>query len=152
MTDAVLAGLLLGAAAALKPPNLLVARRRRRSRTSWRARWREGLALSASAIVPALLVLLLWKVRGLGEIPAFALEQAQLAAGSGRWQSTSELDRYLDLDFDHWREQMDQLREFFWSARRRAVGADRRARRGAARAARRDRRAARRLARRRSSS
>ena len=28
-----------------------------------------------------------------------------------------DLDRYVELDVDHWRTQMDQLREFFWSAR-----------------------------------
>ena len=30
---------------------------------------------------------------------------------------TVDLDRYLELDFDHWLRQMDYLREFFWSAR-----------------------------------
>ena len=79
-------------------------------------RWREGLACGA-AIVPALLVLLLWKVRGLGEIPAFALDQARLAAGSAPPVAALQLDRYFDLDFEHWRQQMGQLREFFWSAR-----------------------------------
>jgi len=28
-----------------------------------------------------------------------------------------KLDRYFDLDFNHWRTQMDALREFFWSQR-----------------------------------
>jgi hypothetical protein len=113
--DAVMAGLLLGAAAALKPPNLLVvagvglayvvARRRR-----------EGLACGA-AIVPALLVLLFWKVRGLGDVPLFALDQARLAAGSVPPVGAVNLNRYFDLDLEHWRTQMGQLREFFWSAR-----------------------------------
>ena len=67
--------------------------------------------------LPALLVLSFWKEKGLGEIPAFALEQAQLAAGSGPLAVDFQFDRYLELDFDHWRLQMDQLREFFWSAR-----------------------------------
>ena len=69
------------------------------------------------AIVPALLVLLLWKVRGLGQVPAFALEQAQVAAGPSPLALDLNLDRYLDLDFEHWRGQMDALREFFWSQR-----------------------------------
>ncbi len=59
----------------------------------------------------------LWKVKGLGEIPAFALEQAHLAAGSLPLAADFRLDRYFELDFEHWRLQMDQLREFFWSAR-----------------------------------
>jgi hypothetical protein len=114
-TDAVLGGLLLGAAAALKPPNLLVAAGVVLAYAVAR-RWREGLACGAAA-VPALLVLLAWKVRGLGEIPAFALEQTRLAAGSGPLALDLGIDRYLDLDLDHWRTQMAQLREFFWSAR-----------------------------------
>jgi hypothetical protein len=113
--DAVLAGLLVGAAGALKPPNLLVAVGVALAYVVAR-RWREGLACGA-AIVPALLVLLLWKVRGLGEIPAFAIEQARLAAGSVPPVAELKLDRYFDLDFEHWREQMGELREFFWSAR-----------------------------------
>jgi hypothetical protein len=113
--DAVLAGLLIGAAAALKPPNLLVVAGVGLAYVVAR-RWREGLACGA-AIVPALLVLLLWKVRGLGEIPAFALDPARLAAASAPPVANLQLDRYFDLDFEHWREQMGQLREFFWSAR-----------------------------------
>ena len=115
MNDAVFAGVLLGAAAALKPPNLLVAAGVALAYVVAR-RWREGAAC-ATAVLPALLVLLAWKVKGLGEIPAFALEQAKLAAGSGPIAADLRIDRYLDLDFHHWRGQMDELREFFWSAR-----------------------------------
>jgi len=113
--DALLAGVLIGAAAGLKPPNLLVAGGAVLAYVVAR-RWREGLACGV-AITPALLVLLLWKVRGLGTVPAFAFEQAHVAAGSGPLALDLKLDRYLDLDFDHWRTQMDQLREFFWSQR-----------------------------------
>ena len=60
VTDAVLAGVLLGAAAALKPPNLLVGVGAALAYVVAR-RWREGIACGA-AIVPALLVLALWKV------------------------------------------------------------------------------------------
>jgi len=79
-------------------------------------RWREGLACGI-AILPALLVLLLWKVRGLGQVPAFALEQTRLAASAHPLAVDLKLDRYFDLDFNHWRTQMDALREFFWSQR-----------------------------------
>jgi hypothetical protein len=115
MTDAVLAGVLIGAAAGLKPPNLLVAAGALLAYAVAR-RWREGLACGM-AIAPALLVLLLWKVRGLGHVPAFALDQARVAAGSGPLALDLRLDRYFDLDLEHWREQMDALREFFWSQR-----------------------------------
>ncbi|HSF61545.1 MAG TPA: hypothetical protein VLA69_07605 [Gaiellaceae bacterium] len=115
LPDAVLAGVLLGAAGALKPPNLLVAFGIALAYVVAR-RWNEIL-VCAGAALPALLVLLMWKYRGLGEVPVLALEQARLAAGSGPLGVSLDLDRYFDLDFDHWRLQMDQLREFFWSAR-----------------------------------
>ena len=116
ISDAVLAGLLAGVAGGLKPPNYLfvigavlaylVARR-----------WREGAAF-AIMIVPSILVLALWKERGLGYIPALSLQHVQLAAGSSSLPGTDvNLDRYIDLDFAHWRQQMGELREFFWSAR-----------------------------------
>jgi hypothetical protein len=111
--DAALAGVLAGAAGGLKPPNYLflagallafaVARR-----------WREGVVFTA-LVVPSVLVLALWKYRGLGEVPALTLEQAHLAAGSGI--PSVDLDRYLELDLDHWRGQMNELREYFWSPR-----------------------------------
>jgi len=113
--DAVLAGLLIGAAAALKPPNLLVAGGAVLAYVIAR-RWREGIACGI-AIAPALLVLLLWKVRGLGEVPAFALDQTRVAAGSGPLALDLRVDRYLNLDVHHFREQLDGFREFFWSER-----------------------------------
>jgi hypothetical protein len=115
VADAALAGLLLGAAGGLKPPNLLfgfgvllaypLARR-----------WREGAAFAA-AVAGGLLLLAFWKQRTLGELPVLALEQARLAAGAPPLALEIDLDRYLDLDIDHWLVQMDALREFFWSAR-----------------------------------
>jgi len=113
--DAVLAGLLLGAAGGLKPPNLLMGVGAALAYLVAR-RWREGLAFGA-AILPSVLVLALWKERGLGRIPAVSLEETRLAAGAGLAAIDLSLDRYLELDVDHWRTQMGQLREFFWSAR-----------------------------------
>jgi len=113
--DAALAGVLIGAAAGLKPPNLLVAAGAVLAYVLAR-RWREGLACMV-AIAPGLLVLLLWKVRGLGQIPAFALDGTHLAAGSHPLAIDAHFNRYLDLNLEHWRKQMDDLREFFWSQR-----------------------------------
>ena len=115
LADPVLAGLLLGAAGGLKPPNLLMGVGAALAYLVAR-RWRKGLAF-AVAIVPSLLVLALWKERGLGRIPAFSLEETRLAAGAGFAAIDLSLDRYLELDVDHWRTQMSELREFFWSAR-----------------------------------
>jgi hypothetical protein len=113
--DAVLAGLLAGAAGGLKPPNYLFLAGAFLAYPLAR-RWRECVAFGL-ALVPGLLVLAYWKWSGLGELPVLALEQARLAAGAGPVALDLDLDRYLDLDLDHWREQMNQLREVFWSAR-----------------------------------
>ena len=43
------------------------------------------------------------------------MDEARVAAGAGL--VALDVDRYIELDLDHWRLQMDQLREFFWSAR-----------------------------------
>jgi hypothetical protein len=113
--DAVLAGLLLGAAAAMKPPNLLMGAGAALAYLAAR-RWRNGVAFGV-AIVPSLLVLALWKERGLGEIPALGLEQTRLAASAATTAVSVDLDRYVDFDLDHWLTQMDALREYFFSAR-----------------------------------
>lgn len=113
VTDAALAGLLLGAAGGMKPPNLLMGAGAALAYLIAR-RWREGVVFGV-AIVPSLLVLVLWKERGLGQLPILSLGEAQLAAGAGL--VALDIDRYIELDFEHWRVQMDHLREFFWSAR-----------------------------------
>jgi hypothetical protein len=113
--DAVLAGLLLGAAAAVKPPNLLLGVGAALAYLVAR-RFRNGIAFGA-AIVPSLLVLAFWKDRGLGGIPVLGLEQTRLAASAATTAISVDLDRYLDFDLDHWLQQMDYMREFFFSAR-----------------------------------
>jgi hypothetical protein len=111
--DVALAGLVAGAAGGLKPPNYLfvagavlaylVARR-----------W-SGSVVFVVALIPSILVVGFWKDRGLGYIPAFALDETRVALGPNiPWLHS---DRYVRLDWQHWREQMDALREFFWSAR-----------------------------------
>ena len=113
LSEAVLAGLLLGAAGGMKPPNLLLGVGAALAYPVAR-RWREGVAFGV-AIVPSLLVLAFWKYRGLDELPVLAVEQVRVAAGSS--VVALDVDRYLELDVDHWRQQMNELREFFWSAR-----------------------------------
>jgi hypothetical protein len=116
MTDAVLAGLVLGAAGAMKPPNLLLGVGAALAYLVAR-RWRDGVAFGL-AIVPSLLLLAWWKEKGLGGLPILTLEEARVAAGSSLTAFSLDIDRYdIELDLDHWLEQMDSLREFFWSAR-----------------------------------
>jgi len=113
VADAALAGLLLGAAGGMKPPNLLMGAGAALAYLVAR-RWREGIVFGA-AVVPSLLVLVLWKERGLGQLPVLSLGEARLAVGTGL--VALDVDRYIELDLEHWRVQMDNLREFFWSAR-----------------------------------
>jgi hypothetical protein len=116
--EALLAGTFAGLALALKPSNalflggpalaFLIARR-----------WREA-ALFAVALAPALVALTVWKAKGLGEVPLFADGEVRLAAGLGDpavASVTSWFDRTVHLDFDTWKQNMSNLREFTWSAR-----------------------------------
>jgi len=117
-SNAALAGLAAGFAIAIKPanvlfllgPTLLVLLARR---------WRLVLPYAAG-LGPPLLLLLLWKVRGLGDLPVFAFEQTRLAAGTtvGATVGASiDIGRYVDLDWANFRSNMAELREFFWSVR-----------------------------------
>ncbi len=115
LPDAVLAGLLLGAAGGMKPPNLLMGIGAALAYLVAR-HWRTGLAFGA-AVVPSVLVIALWKERGLGQLPVLSLEETRLAAHAGVVALSVDLDKYIELDWDHFRTQMDQLREYFWSAR-----------------------------------
>jgi hypothetical protein len=117
--EAVLAGLLVGFAFSVKPSNViffaapvvafLIARRFRQ------------LLYFGAALVPGVLLVVLWKQRGLGTQPLFAaggdgtlaalgipLPSGTLAGGIGR---------YVNIDWDHLRENRDSLREFFWAIR-----------------------------------
>jgi hypothetical protein len=114
-TDAALAGVVLGFATGMKPPNALLGFGAGLAYVSAR-RWRELLVFGA-AVVPGVLVLALWKEKGIGEIPALGLQAAHLAAGTALVAVDIPFSKYFELDVDHWLDQMDQLREFFWSAR-----------------------------------
>jgi hypothetical protein len=111
--DAVAAGLVVGFAFGIKPSNGLflaapvvaaVLARRLRPLLPF------GLAL-----LPALLTLALWKQRGLGSVPAFALEETHLATAAVL--GLPGVDRYVDLDWANLHDNANNLREYFWSAR-----------------------------------
>jgi hypothetical protein len=115
LLDAALAGLLLGAAGGLKPPNLLLGFGAALAYPIAR-RWREAAAFGG-ALVMGLLMLAFWKQRALGTLPVFALQEVRLAAGATPMALDLNIHRYVQLDLDHWRLQMAQLREFFFSPR-----------------------------------
>jgi hypothetical protein len=114
--EAVLAGTFAGVALALKPANVvflagpalafLLARR-----------WRHAI-LFAVALAPALVALTIWKEKGLGQVPLFAQSTVTLAAGLGDpVLAESWFEKTVHLDFDSWKHNMSNLREFTWSAR-----------------------------------
>ena len=113
LSNAALAGLAAGIAVGIKPSNaiflagpaLLVLLSRR---------WRLALPYAAG-VAPAVLLLALWKLRGLGTLPLFSLEETRVAAGDVL--GAVDVNRYLDLDWDTFRRNMANLREFFWSVR-----------------------------------
>lgn len=114
-TWAAAAGLAVGVAVSLKPANglflagpvlaLLLAKRFR------------PLLPAAAGMAGPLALLLLWKLRGLGGLPAFAASEVHLAAGATLNVAGIDLGRYFDYDLDVYRSNMAHLREYFYSAR-----------------------------------
>ena len=113
LDDALLCGLLAGFAVGLKPANALFVAAPALALAAARS-WRQLLGFGA-ALVPALATLALWKYRGLGTLPVFDASGTHLALGGTA--AALGLDRYIDIDFGHLHDNLDQLREFFWSAR-----------------------------------
>jgi hypothetical protein len=118
--SAALAGLVAGFAIGLKPSTslflagpavaLAIARRYR------------GAAAFAIGLAPAVLTLIVWKYRGLGTLPIFsgAYGATELAAGvqSGfDHVATVRLYKYVNLDWHHLNQNLDGIREYFWSNR-----------------------------------
>jgi len=122
--DAVLAGLAGAFAIGIKPSNalffgaavlsLVVARR-----------WVQTASFLC-ALVPGLIVLAVWKQRGLGTIPAFSsngggsgsgTRMAAIGADAPLASLFSPIHRYVHLDWHHLHQNIDGVREFFWAVR-----------------------------------
>jgi hypothetical protein len=116
-TDAAVAGALVGIAGGAKPPNFLFLAGAVLAYAGCR-RPREALVFGA-AIVPAVVTLLIWKSRGLGTLPLFSLGETHEALGAGsRFVAVqADLGRYHVFDWNAWKQNMSNLREFFYSAR-----------------------------------
>jgi hypothetical protein len=120
-SDAALAGLVGGFAIGIKPSNtlffgaavlaLLIARR-----------WRQT-AVFLALIAPSVVVLALWKQRGLGTLPAFASggtgtgSLAAIDPGLPAASLFSPIHKYVNLDWHQLSQNLDGLREFFWAVR-----------------------------------
>ncbi len=116
-TDAIVAGAVVGIAGGAKPPNFLFLAGAVLAYLVYR-RPREVLVFGA-AIVPSLLTLVIWKSRGLGNVPLFSLGESHEALGAGTRIVAAQVDlsRYLKFDSHAWSQNMSNLREFFYSAR-----------------------------------
>ncbi len=118
--EPVLAGLTAGFALGVKPSNaifffapvlaFLLARR-----------WRQ-VVVFGGALAPGLVLLALWKQRGLGVLPLFTQGSADdhplASIGLPLPPGTlASLGRYVHIDWDQLRLNRDALHEFFWSVR-----------------------------------
>ena len=111
----VAAGVLAGLAIGIKPSNSLylagpalayiVARRPR-----------EAAAFGV-ALLPAVVTLALWKQRGLGNLPLFALDESREAVGAAGTVTAVQFNKYVNIDWGVWKQNMSGLREFTVGAR-----------------------------------
>ena len=116
---AVLAGLIVGFVLGLKPSNalflaapfvgLLVGRRYR------------GAVAFGLALLPTVVTLILWKQRGLGQLPLFS-SAAGVTLAAGAQTMTDHVaalntHKYLKFDWAHLQNNLDGIREYFWSNR-----------------------------------
>jgi hypothetical protein len=116
--EAVLAGTFAGVALAIKPSNALFLGGP--ALAFLLARRFDRALLFTIALAPSLVALTIWKQKGLGEVPLFAQDELRLAAGAGDpvvGSVTTWFDRTVHLNFDTWKQNMSNLREFSWSAR-----------------------------------
>jgi hypothetical protein len=76
-----------------------------------------------AALVPGLIVLAVWKQRGLGELPAFSStggsggNLAAIGAVAPIGSLLSPVHKYVHLDWHHLHQNLDDVREFFWAVR-----------------------------------
>ncbi len=113
--DALLAGVLVGALIAVKPSNVIFAGAPLLCLLLLR-RWRQA-AVAVAAAVPSVLVLALWKARGVGTIPLFAAGAARREAGGTTIGAIGISNHYAHLDWAQLSASLDQIREVFWSVR-----------------------------------
>jgi hypothetical protein len=117
---AVAAGLAAGVAIGIKPANaaFLVGPA---LAFAYARRWRAAAAVIVG-LLPSLLVLAVWKDRGVGYLPllssgAPAHRFASSAAGIAGVPPVASIGRYLPFDWHHFQQNLDQIQESFWSLR-----------------------------------
>jgi hypothetical protein len=113
--EAALAGAVAGLALGLKPSNALFLVGPALAYLLAR-RWQAG-AVFAASLLPAVLLLAVWKERGTGSIPALGAGAVHLAAGAVPDLPVASFWERFPLHLEDWERNMSNLREFFWSAR-----------------------------------
>jgi hypothetical protein len=114
--EAALAGAVAGLALGVKPANCLFLAGPALAYLLAR-RWRAA-AVFAVSLLPAVVVLLIWKVRGTGSIPLFAAGTVHLASSAfGELPLANSFLERFPLNLEDWERNMSNLREFFWGAR-----------------------------------
>lgn len=115
--DAILAGLFAGVAIGIKPSNaplvvgmglaLLAARK-------WRA-----VAFTGAGIAPAVVALVVWKARGEGNLPLFqrGLAGPHLIVAHAAPVLAFSIHSYFHPSWTFFKQQLDSIREHFWSLR-----------------------------------
>lgn len=109
---AALGGLAAGLAVAVKPANALFLAAPAIVFLAWPAARRLSPAF-AVAVLPGLLGLAAWKLRSLGALPVSAAADDRLAV----FALLGPLERYGGIDLDRLGNNLDALREFFWTVR-----------------------------------
>jgi hypothetical protein len=118
--SATLAGLLAGVALGIKPSNapLVVGMG---LALLWSRRWRPT-AYVVAGLVPSVIALALWKGRGEGAIPLFrngavGTQHLVVAAAAPVLAFSLSLHKYIHPSWSFFSQQLDSIREHFWSVR-----------------------------------
>jgi hypothetical protein len=119
LLDGVAAGVAAGAAIAIKPATALFLAGPVLA-FAYRRRFQLAGAMIAG-LAPAIITLAVWKERGLGNLPVLSQGARHLAghglAAAGPLGGLSFRKYYDQLNWSHLAENIDQLREHFWSGR-----------------------------------
>lgn len=116
LEHAALAGLFIGALIGLKPANSLFLPAALLGLVILQ-RWRQ-LLVAAVAAAPAIATLVLWKQKGIGQLPVLALDGPAVREASGpNLVAVSFSNHYLHFDWAHVATKLSQIGEVFWSVR-----------------------------------
>jgi len=115
--DAVMAGLLAGVAIGIKPSNAPVVVGIGLA-LLWARRWRS-IAYTAAGLAPSVVALAVWKARGEGNLPLFrsGMTASQHLVAAAAPMLAVGLHSYFHPSWSFFSQQLDSIREHFWSAR-----------------------------------